>query len=275
MRGHQQAEAITFAVIGHNEADYLARSIGQAAEAARDGDRLVFVDGQSTDGSAEVAGSLGAEVVEAPLGKGQAVAAALERCDTAYLCLIDGDIEHSERNIPLALRDALVDEPAHMILGDFEWRGRRMNHSIAGVYRPLVGALFPEALERFGRIPYSGFRILRADLPLGPLPPGWAVETYLNLVCHVNGWPTRVIELGEYAGPLRRKPLLGYEVGGAILDLAEADGRLDPALRPRWDDWLEGIMQVLVEQLPPGEEPGEEYLERHKAARSRPFPPAR
>src|SRR2546423_11114885 len=130
MRGPAHAEAITFAVVGHNEADYLARSIGQAAEAARDGDRLLFVDGASTDGSAELALSLGAEVVEAPLGKGSAVAAALARCETAYLCLIDGDIEHSERNIPLTLRDALVDEPAHMILGDFDWRGRRMNHSI-------------------------------------------------------------------------------------------------------------------------------------------------
>src|SRR5947208_2204500 len=214
MRGHGQAEPITFAVVGHNEGEYLPRSIGQAAEAARDGDRLLFVDGASTDGSAELARSLGAEVVEAPLGKGRAVAAALARCETDYLCLVDGDIEHSERNIPQALRDELLDEPAHMILGDFDWRGRRMNHSINGVYRPLVGALFPEALERFGRIPYSGFRILRADLPFGALPP-------------------------------------------------------------RWDDWLEGVMQVLVQQRPPGEEPGEEYLARLEAARSRPFPPAR
>src|SRR5438552_18435019 len=100
MRGHRNAEPITFAVVGHNEGEYLARSIGQAAAAARDGDRLLFVDGQSTDGSADLAASLGAEVVEAPLGKGRAVAAALARCEPPYIRLIDGDIEHPARHVP-------------------------------------------------------------------------------------------------------------------------------------------------------------------------------
>lgn len=199
-------ERITFAVVGHNEAAYLACSLGQAAEARRDGGRLAFVDGQSTDGSDAIAASFGAEVIEAPLGKGRAVAAALAACETPW---------------------------------------------------------------------YSGFRVVRADLPFGSLPPGWAIETHLNLVCAVNGWTARVIELGEYAGPLRPKPTLGYEVGATILDIAEADGRLDPRLRPRWDEWLERVMEVLVTQRPPGEEPDDAYLARFEAARTRPFPPAR
>jgi glycosyltransferase involved in cell wall biosynthesis len=268
-------EPITFAVIGHNEGEFLANSIGQAAEAARPGDRLWFVDGASTDGSPELAASLGAEVIDAPLGKGRAIAAALARCETSHICLIDGDIEYSTSNIPLSLRHALVEEPADMILADFEWPARRLNHSIRGVYRPLVGALFPEALERFGRIPYSGFRMLRADLPLGPLPPGFGVETHFNLLCAANGWPTRVIDVGEYGGPLRRKPRLGYEVGAAIFDVAEAHGRLDSELRPQWDAWLEVVMQVLATQPPLADEPGKDYRERLSAAAARPLPPAR
>jgi glucosyl-3-phosphoglycerate synthase len=269
------AESITFAVIGHNEREYLANSIGQAAAAARPGDRLCFVDGASTDGSAELAASLGAEVIEAPLGKGRALAAALARCETSHICFVDGDIEYSSQNIPLSLRDALLEKPADMILADFAWPARKLNHSIDGVYRPLVAGLFPEALERFGKMTYSGFRVLRTDLPLGTLPPGWGVETHLNLVCTANDWPTRVIHIGDYVGPIRRKPELGWEVGGTILDVAEADGRLDPALRPRWEEWLAGIMAVLATQPHPGEEPSEEYLARHRAARTRPLPPAK
>jgi glycosyltransferase involved in cell wall biosynthesis len=274
MPGGPEPESITFAVVGHNEREYLARSIGQAAAAVRPGDRLWFVDGASTDGSAELAASLGAEVIDAPLGKGHAIAAALARCETSHICFVDGDIEYSTQNIPMTLRDALLEEPADMIMGDFRWPKRKLNHSIDGVYRPLVGGLFPEALDRFGVIPYSGFRILRADLPWGQLPPGWAIETCLNLICTIRGWPTRVIDIGEYGGPLRRKPELGWEVGRTIFDLAEADGRLDAELRPRWEAWLAGIMEVLVTQPPPGEQPSDEYLARHEAARTRPLPPA-
>ena len=64
---------ITFAVIGHNEAPTVANAIGQAAEAAESGDRVWFVDSASTDDSAAIATSLGAEVIAAPLGKGQAM----------------------------------------------------------------------------------------------------------------------------------------------------------------------------------------------------------
>jgi len=273
--GGEHDGAITFAVVGHNEAELLPNSIGQAAEAVRPGDRLWFVDGASTDGSAELAASLGAEVIEAPLGKGHALAAALARCETPHICFVDGDIEYSTRNIPMSLRDALLEEPAHMITGDFAWPARKLNHSIDGVYRPLVGGLFPDALERFGVIPYSGFRILRADLPWGQLPPGWAIETYFNLTCTVRGWPTRVIDLGDYVGPIRRKPELGWEVGRTIFDVAEADGRLDSALRPQWEDWLANVMEVLLTQPHPGEEPSEEYMARHRAARTRPLPPAK
>jgi glucosyl-3-phosphoglycerate synthase len=271
MDGHDGP--ITFAVIGHNEAELLPNSIGQAAEAARPDDRVWFVDSASTDGSAEVAASLGAEVVSAPLGKGRAIGAALDRCETAHICLIDGDIIESSRNIPLRLREALREDPAHMILGDFEWPARKLNHSIQGVYRPLVRGLFPEALERFGVIPYSGFRILRADLPWGQLPPGWGIETYLNLLCTARGWPTRVVDVGRYAGPLRRKPELGWEVGRTIFDLAEANGRLDADLRPLWEEWLAGVMKVMATQPHPGVEPSQEYLARHEAARTRPLPP--
>ena len=69
----------TFAVVGHNEAPLLATAVRQAMEAVEPGDGVWFVDSESSDDSAAVARSLGAEVVPAPLGKGRAMAAALIR----------------------------------------------------------------------------------------------------------------------------------------------------------------------------------------------------
>lgn len=267
-------EPITFAVLGHNEVELLATAVGQAREALEPGDSLWFVDGQSSDGSAELAASLGAEIVEAPLGKGRAVALAIGRCETPYVCLLDADIEHSTKNIPLTLAQALEEEPADMLVGEYEWPGRRVWHSMRAVYGTLVPALFPETLERVGRMPYSGFRLLRADLPLGAIPEGFGLESHLNVLSGALDWRVRPVDIGLYTGPTRRKPELGREVGEAVLDVAVAHGRLDPALRPQWDAWLADLMAVLLAQPPIGA-PQDGYQDRLAAAAARPLPPAR
>jgi glucosyl-3-phosphoglycerate synthase len=241
-------------------------------EAAAPGDRVWLVDGASTDGSPQIAASLGAEVIPAPLGKGRAMATAIARCESRHICFMDADLEYSSSNIPLRLREAHAEEPADMIVAEFEWPAKRFLNALPGVYRPLVGSLFPEALERFGRMPFSGFRVLRTDLPLGSLPPGFAVETYLNLLCTVRGMRTRVIDVGVYGGPDRPKRELGREVGEVILDMAEGDGRLDARLRPLWETWLEEVMEVLRTHPSPGEPTGD-YPERLAATASRPLPP--
>jgi glucosyl-3-phosphoglycerate synthase len=261
---------ITFAVIGHDEAALLPNAIAQASEAAGDGDRLWFVDSASKDGSADVARSLGIDVVGAPLGKGEAMALAIARCETTYICFVDADIEFSDANIPLSLRRALAEEPADMIVADFVWPSKRFSHAVVGVYRPLVAALFPEAHERFGGFPFSGFRVLRTDLPLGSLPPGFGVETHLNVLCAAERLRTRVIDVGMYEGPVRAKPTLPKEVGDAILDLAEAYGRLEPGRRRLWDAWVDEVAAVARTQTPG--DPSEDYLDRFAAATSRSLP---
>jgi glucosyl-3-phosphoglycerate synthase len=264
---------ITFAVIGHDEAELLPNAIAQATEAAGRADPVWFVDSASTDGSADVAGALGVEVLRAPLGKGRAMAVALARCETSHICFVDADIESSSSNIPLSLREALAEEDADMIVADFDWPARGFKHSLISIYRPLVGALFPEAQGRFGSLPFSGFRVLRSDLPLGSLPRGFGVETHLNLVCTVEGVRTRVIHVGAYDGPVRRKPELGAEVGQAILDVAQANGRLDPRRRSDWDAWLEQTVGVLRTQPYPGE-PNVDYIKRFIAVTARALPAA-
>jgi glycosyltransferase involved in cell wall biosynthesis len=267
-------EPITFAILGHNEAELLANAVAQAREALEPGDALLFLDAASTDGSGELAASLGAEVVDVPLGKGRAVARAIALSETPYVCLLDADIEDSDANIPLTLARALSDEPADMLVGEYTWPGRRVFHSMRTVYAPLVEALFPDSVERVGQMPYSGFRLLRTDLDFGELPPGFGVETYLNVMSAVRDWRARPVDIGAYHGPVRRKATLGREVGTVVLEVAERHGRLDPEARPAWDEWLDELATFLEEQ-PGANVRVEGYLERLDALSARPLPPAR
>src|ERR1700722_18546222 len=77
------AQGFTFAVVGRNEAERLAGIVGLALEAAQPGDRVWFVDSASEDDSIAVARGLGVdEVIEGPEGKGRAMDAALDRCES-------------------------------------------------------------------------------------------------------------------------------------------------------------------------------------------------
>jgi glucosyl-3-phosphoglycerate synthase len=267
-------DPITFAVVGHNEGRRLARSVGQALEAARPEDAVVYVDSASTDDSARVAAELGLEVVIAPLGKGRALAAALEHCSTPLICFVDGDISWSTGNVPLVLRRAYEREPADMLVADFDWPSKGIFHGTRGVYEPFVAALFPEAVGRYGRFILSGFRLLRTDLPLGRLPDEFAVETYLNVLFAVRGWSTRTVEVGIVEGPVRSKEGLGAQMGVALLDIAVAEGRLDPACRPLWEEWVAEFNEFTRTRPGPGEPLGT-YPRRLAECAARPLPPAR
>lgn len=263
---------ITFAVVGRNEAATVGTALGQAIAAAGPADRVVFVDSASTDGSAAIAESMGVEVVRAPAGKGRAVATLLEGCRDAHVCLVDADIVRSEANIPGALADAFRAEPADMVVAQFTWPEKRVFAISPGIYRPLVGALFPEADGLYGRLPLSGFRIVDASLPLGELPGGFGLEAHLNVLLPALGRRVRSIHVGAYSGPIRDRSGMGREIAEALLDLAVALGRLDPALRPAWDEWVERVMEVIESGPRYGDV--DAYHARVAEAGAQPLPPA-
>jgi hypothetical protein len=266
-------ERVTFAVIGHNEASTLPRSLGQAFGAADQGDQIWYVDSASTDDSRDIAHKLGASIVEAPLGKGNAVAAARQRCRAGLLCLIDADIIRSEHNIARRLRDAATRSPADMIIGEYDEVDRRRMVT-PSIFRPLTAALFPEvgALELRG--PLSGFRSLRADLDLGHLPPGYGVETHLDIQATLAGYRVETCQLGSYDGPLRdytNVPAIAADVAAAILDLGEQHGRLSPTGRTDWDGWLAPVLDLLATPPPAGED-DTDFLSALARASARPVP---
>jgi hypothetical protein len=264
---------ITFAVVGSNEAAWLRNSLGQALNAARPEDRVWFVDSASTDGSAELAASLGVEVLPAPAGKGRAMAAALDHCPQAHVCFVDADIEASEVNIPRALTETLAETGADMVVAQFEWREWGFLAHTHGIFKPIVGRLFPEAVGVFDSCVLSGFRVVDPKVIPGVLPPGYGAEAHLDVAFAAAGLHTVVVDVGRYWGPVRPKDELAMEIAAAILDHAQELGRLDPVLRPAWDEWAEAVAAV-VNGSPPGPEPDVGFRERVAAVASRPLPPA-
>lgn len=236
-----------------------------------------FVDSASVDDSAQIATSLGAKVVSAPLGKGRAIATALERCHGDYLCLVDADVQYSSANIPLQLREAAAATDADMVIGEDAHPSRKRRSVTPAIYRPLVGALFPEARRPAMRKPLSGFRVLRRGTDVGALPSGYGVEAHLNVQVAAIGGRIVLCPLGDQRGPLRgylNVASIGAEVATAILDLAELHGRLDPSMRHRWDDWIESALEVIRDQPAEGAD-DDDYLRRLRAASARPLPPVR
>lgn len=242
-----RAPAITFAVVGHNEGSTLARALHDARVAARGVDRVRFINSSSTDGSARVAEALGVPVVDAPLGKGRALARALLTIDTPYVCLIDADILDATQNIPAKIAATLRSNRADMVIGDFDDEPGTVNAVSDGVYRALVTRLFPEAAFRCGRHPLSGFRALRADWARENLPPDFGVEAHLNITFAIRpGARLQTVAVGRYEGPFRYKPTMGLEVGRTILDLAQEHGRLVGAAREKWDGWLGAMVDYIA-----------------------------
>jgi glycosyltransferase involved in cell wall biosynthesis len=267
---------VTFAVIGRNEAPTLRTSLGQALDAGEPGDRVVFVDGSSSDGSAEIARAMGVEVVPAGVGKGRAVAAAARAAGDGPLCTVDADIEWSERNIPAALREAYVRTGADLVVGDFVQQAR-LRTLTPGLYRPLVGALFPEVLDAAGPTPITGFRAIGPGRMPRRLPTGYGVETFLNIRFVLDGLHMEAIELGLYDGPLKAYSnieRIATDMLETILDLAIAERRLSASMRPAWEGWAEAIVDH-ARSLPVAPSGRDAFEDRLMELAARPLPATR
>jgi hypothetical protein len=229
----------TFAVVGHDEAATMTGVLAMAIAAARRGqDDVWFVDSGSTDGSARVAAALGVEVIQAPLGKGRAIAAALGRCRDGRIVLLDADVRDAERNLALTLRQAAEAHPdADMIVG------QPTEPAARGVYHHLSRALFPEV--PLMRVPLSGFRVLDATRDHGSLPHDYGVEAHLNVRTAVTGGSVETCEIGAQQGADRGREHMARvaaDVARGMLDLAETHGRLATGERARWDRWVDAFI---------------------------------
>ena len=144
------------------------------------------------------------------------------------------------------------------------------------LYWPLVDALFPDYGRRCDPKPLSGLRAFDAALVRRPLPPGYGVETFLNLTFAEDGHAIATEDLGFVGGPLR-----------AYGNVQESAPRSSPrsrvrrrvrsagaALRPEWDAWVGRVLDAIGVPPVPGA-PADEHLAAVAEVATRPFPPAR
>jgi len=157
------------------------------------GYRAIVVDNGSTDGSAEVAGALGATVVhEARRGYGAAVHAGLEAATAEVVCVLDADGTLDPADLP-ALTAPVLAGTADLVLGArlpergaWPLHARIANRALARTVRRRTGA----ALTDLGPM-RAARRADLLDLAIADRRSGWPLEAVLR--AGTAGW--RIIEV--------------------------------------------------------------------------------
>jgi len=164
---------------------------------------VVIVDGNSTDGTREIAREHGAEVlVQSGDGKGQAVREALEYVTVPYVLMADGDgtydpadadkmVEPLSRGYEHVIgnRFAEMDDDAMRALNGF---GNRMINRAFGF---VHGANYEDILSGYRAFTVESFERLSLD------SDGFTIETELAVECVKHGVETTVVPVSYRARP--------------------------------------------------------------------------
>lgn len=87
-----------------NEADAIGKVIDEILSIGIPSDRILVIDGGSTDGTLEIARSRGVKtILQEGRGKADAIRTALKFVDTEYTLVMDGDYTYPAKYIPLLL----------------------------------------------------------------------------------------------------------------------------------------------------------------------------
>jgi len=162
------------------------------------------VDNNSSDGTADIARSAGAEVFrEKKQGKGHVVAAMLQKVDADYYVMADGDDTYPAERVRDLLAP-LIAEDADMVVG------RREAADQSGAYprfhvfgnwlvRTLINLIFGSRLKDI----MSGYRAFNRDVAMN-LPViayGFDIETEMTLQCLYRKWIIREIPVAYRVRP--------------------------------------------------------------------------
>lgn len=190
----------------YNEADSLARVVGELRRVAPAVDVLVVNDG-STDGTADLVPGLGAAWLSMParVGVGGAVRAGLryaEKHGYEYVVRIDGDGQHRVADIARLLTPVAANQLDAVIGSRFMTRRRRRPTLLRGAQALLAACITALTRTRITD-PTSGFCLFgpRAVRLLARHHPTGYAEPELILLLHRHG-----LRLGE--APVRPRPRL-------------------------------------------------------------------
>jgi len=174
---------------------------------------ILVVDGNSTDGTVDVAKRLGLDVVfQDGKGKGDAVAKALKslKADPRYVVFIDADFTYPAEYIPRMIRILEENPDVGMVCGDrfgkpFSMANAGNVYYIGNRFLAFVHFL----LNGVGmRDPLTGLRVVRWEIirDWQPKSKGFDVEVELNYFVERKGYKIREIPI-HYRKRLGEKKL--------------------------------------------------------------------
>jgi dolichol-phosphate mannosyltransferase len=184
-------------------------------------DRVLVVDGGSTDDTRERADAAGARVVrQSGSGKGQAVREAVrEHVDRPYVLLVDGDGTYRAADAAAVL--APLDEGYEHVVGNrfadmrpgaMTRLNRLGNRLINRAFGVVHGERFDDVLSGYRAFTRASFErmTLRSD--------GFGVETEMAVECAKKGVPTAVVPVTYLPRPAGSSTnLRPFRDGGVIL----------------------------------------------------------
>jgi len=198
-----------------NEAQGIGMTIREIIRSLDDPE-IIVIDGNSVDGTSQIAASLGAKVVrQQGLGKGRAVTQALQHKDknTKYLVLIDGDYTYPAKYIPKMINILEEKQDVGMVTGErFSNPGRmelptHVKKLITDPYYFGNQAL-KLAHQIFNRVkmkdPLTGLRVIRCSHIEDFQPKAKSFDLEVEINEHMKRKGTKTLEI-----PIKYRQRLG------------------------------------------------------------------
>lgn len=197
-----------------------------------DGFRPVVVDNGSTDGSGDVARSLGACVVDEPVpGFGSACAAGLLAASADVVCFLDCDGSLDPRQLP-RVAQAVVRGKADLVLG-----ARRAGRGAWPLHARLANRELARRLRRATGLALHDLGPMRAarrdallSLGIADRRSGWPLEMVLRATA--AGWQIREVDV-DYLPRTGRSKVTGT-VRGTVHAIRDMSAALDTHARQAW-----------------------------------------
>jgi dolichol-phosphate mannosyltransferase len=178
---------LTILVPTRNEADNVEPLLKRLSSSVPPGTLVMFVDDSDDDTPHMVQaarergfGSLGIRLLHRSAaqrtgGLGGAVLAGLERTETTWVCVMDGDLQHPPEVIPRLLNAATAAQADLVVASRYVKGGRNeglgaIRTAVSWGSTVLAKAMFPYRLRGI-RDPMSGFFLFRRDVMTQPMTP--------------------------------------------------------------------------------------------------------
>ena len=183
-----------------------AETIGEVIDGfrSRGYENVLVVDGDSTDGTAEIAREHGARVIEqSGSGKGQAIREAIRYVEAEYVLMLDGDGTYRPEDAD-AMLEPLVEGSYEHVIGDrfadmedgaMSWFNKVGNAMFNWVFRHVHGENFEDILSGYRAFTRESVENFYLDAD------GFGVETEMAVECVKHGIPTTVVPIRYEARP--------------------------------------------------------------------------